>query len=72
MMDDAYGYEERIDGSDEAAMTASGDYLCVQHEGQLRYVYRRVPEGAAMPSAAGQKFFAGVLYSLAWIEDEDS
>jgi hypothetical protein len=70
-MDDAHGYEERVDGSDEAQITASGDYLCVQHEGQLRYIYRRVAVGAASPSQVSRTVHGGALYSLAWIEGDE-
>ncbi|MEI7646445.1 MAG: hypothetical protein WCJ55_19405 [Chloroflexales bacterium] len=70
-MDDAHGYEERVDRSDEAQITASGNYLCVQHEGQLRYIYQRVPSGAALPPSVGRTVHAGELYSLAWIEGEE-
>lgn len=70
-MDDAYGYEERVDGGDGAQITMNGDLLCVQHEGQLRYIYRRVPAGVALHPLVSRKMYDGKLYSLAWIEDED-
>jgi hypothetical protein len=70
-MDDAYGYEERVDEGAEAQLTPNGNYLCVHHEGQLRYFYRRVPAGAARPAPYGCKVYAGELYSLAWIEGEE-
>ncbi|WP_129630010.1 hypothetical protein [Candidatus Oscillochloris fontis] len=69
-MDDAYGYEERIDGSDGPQIVTSGDYLCVQHEGRLRYVYRRVVPGGALPQGSHTSY-GGEIYSLAWIEDDD-
>jgi hypothetical protein len=68
-MDDAYGYEERGDEC-EAQITVNGDYLWVQHEGGLRYVYRRVPEGAALLPSVSRTLYAGGLYSLAWVEDD--
>jgi hypothetical protein len=68
-MDDAYGYEERVDEGDAGQITPSGNYLCVQHEGQLRYIYRRLPAGAARPE--GCTVYAGELYSLAWIEGDE-
>lgn len=71
MMDDAHGYEERVDGSDSAQITANGDYLCVQHEGQPRHIYRRVPEGAEPHPLVSRKLHDGTLYSLAWIEDDE-
>ena len=70
-MDDAHGYEERVVGSDEARITASGNYLCVQHEGQLRYIYQRVPSGTALPPSVGRAVHDGALYSLAWIEGDE-
>jgi hypothetical protein len=70
-MDDAHGYEERVDEGDAGQISASGDYLCVQHEGQLRYIYRRVPEGAALPPLVSRAVHGGALYSLAWIEGDE-
>jgi hypothetical protein len=71
-MDDAFGYEERGDESGEVEISVNGDYLCVQHEGQLRYIYRRVPAGVAPQSLISHKLHAGQLYNLAWIEDDDA
>lgn len=70
-MDDAHGYEERVDGSDGVQITANGDYLCVQHEGHPRHIYRRVPYGVALHPLVSRKMHDGALYSLAWIEDEE-
>lgn len=70
-MDDAYGYEERSEGNDEAQITASGNYLCVQHEGQLRYIYRRVSAGIAPHTLQSYTVYKGDLYGLAWVEGDD-
>ncbi len=70
MMDDAHGYEERRDGSDGPQITANGDFLCVQHEGQPRHIYKRVPTGSEPHPLVSRKLHAGELYSLAWIEDD--
>ncbi len=70
-MDDAHGYEEHVDGSDAAQITASGDYLSVQHEGQVRYIYRRVPADAALPPMVSRTVYGGSLYGLAWIEGDE-
>ncbi|NTU80961.1 MAG: hypothetical protein HGA45_16535 [Chloroflexales bacterium] len=70
-MDDAHGYEERVDGSDDAQITANGDYLCVHHEGHPRHIYKRVPAGAQPHPLVSRRVYDGALYSLAWIEDDD-
>lgn len=69
-MDDAFGYEERDARSDETQLSTSGDYLCIQHEDQPRYIYRRVPAGMEPHPLVSSKIHNGELYSLAWIEDD--
>ena len=69
-MDDAHGYEERAGEGDGARITANGDYLCFEFEGQPRHIYRRVPAGAALHPLVSRTVYAGALYSLAWIEDD--
>jgi hypothetical protein len=70
-MDDAHGYEERLDAGEGVQITANGDYLCVQHEGQPRHIYRRVPVGSSIHPLVSRKIHDGELYSLAWIEEDD-
>lgn len=70
-MQDAHDYEERGDLSDEARIDANGDYLWVQHAGQPRHIYKRVPEGAALHPLVSRKIYDGTLYGLAWIEGDE-
>lgn len=68
-MDDAYGYEE--EGAEGGAqIVVNGDYLWVQHEGQLRYIYRRLPPGAAPRPPVSSVVYCGERYGLAWVEDD--
>lgn len=70
-MDDVYGYEERSDAGCTAQIAANINYLYVQHEGQPRHIYRRVPAGAWLHPLVSRMVYDGGLYSLAWIEDEE-
>jgi hypothetical protein len=70
-MDDAHGYEERGDVSDGTQITANGDFLCVQHNGEPRHIYRRVPTGAQPHPLVSRTVHDGELYSLAWIEEDE-
>lgn len=67
-MDDAFGYEEPVGGTER--LSGNGEYLCVEQCDEPRQVYRRLAPGAFAHPLVGYRRHGGQLYSLAWIEDE--
>lgn len=70
MKDDAHGYEDLVGPGETALVGVNGEYLWVQHAGEPRYVYRRVPPGKTPHPLVSSTVHEGALYSLIGIEED--
>lgn len=68
-MHDAFD-DDLAERAELTTITTYGEYLCVEHTGGLRYIYRRVRPGARPHPLISSMVYAGSVYGLVSIEDE--
>lgn len=62
--------DDPVNSAEMVTFQLYGDYLCVEHPGGPRYIYRRVAADASPHPLTSRTVFAGTVYSLVTIEDD--
>ncbi|MFQ3662230.1 MAG: hypothetical protein SNJ69_07530 [Chloroflexaceae bacterium] len=62
--------DDLADSTEAATFQVHGEYLCVEHTGGPRYIYRRVQPGERPHPLISSTVYAGKVYGLVLIEDD--
>ncbi len=63
-------YEEEHQASETVTINIYGDYLCLEHGGGPRYIYRSLSPADRPHPLVSRVVHAGKVYSLVRVEDD--